>query len=85
MCIRDSFYEDINELELKNGVTVLELTRNATMQTESMRLYMDQKRAQSEQEVVMTSRGSRTTGSAFELDLQSSMATLKGDVRAEYE
>ena len=79
------FYEDINELELKNGVTVLELTRDATMQTESMRLYMDQKRAQGEQEVVMTGRGSRTTGSAFELDLQSSMATLKGDVRAEYE
>tara|TARA_Y100000287_G_C14030559_1_gene261418 strand:+ start:22 stop:561 length:540 start_codon:yes stop_codon:yes gene_type:complete len=79
------FYEDINELELKNGVTVLELTRDATMQTESMRLYMDQKRAQGEQEVVMTGRGSRTTGSAFELDLQSSMATLKGDVRTEYE
>ena len=79
------FYEDINELELKNGVTVLELTRDTTMQTESMRLYMDQKRAQGEQEVVMTGRGSRTTGSAFELDLQSSMATLKGDVRTEYE
>ena len=79
------FYEDINELELKNGVTVLELTRDATMRTESMRLYMDQKRAQGEQEVVMTGRGSRTSGSAFELDLQSSMATLKGDVRTEYE
>jgi LPS export ABC transporter protein LptC len=79
------FYEDINELELKNGVTVLELTRDATMRTESMRLYMDQKRAQGEQEVVMTGRGSRTTGLAFELDLQSSMATLKGDVRTEYE
>ena len=79
------FYEDINELELKNGVTVLELTRDATMQTGSMRLYMDQKRAQGEQEVVMTGRGSRTTGSAFELDLQSSMATLKGDVITKYE
>ena len=79
------FYEDINELELKNGVTVLELTQDATMQTESIRLYIDQKSAQGEQEVVMTSRGSRTTGSAFELDLQSSMATLKGDVRTEYE
>ena len=55
------------------------------MQTESMHLYMDQKRAQGEQEVVMTGRGSRTSGSAFELDLQSSMATLKGDVRTEYE
>ena len=79
------FFEDLNELELKNGVTVLELTRDATMQTESMRLYLEQKRAQGEQEVVMTGRGSRTTGSAFELDLQRSMATLKGDVRTEYE
>ena len=79
------FFEDLNELELKNGVTVLELTRDATMHTESMRLYMDQKRATGEQEVVMTGRGSRTTGSAFELDLQSSMATLRGDVRTEYE
>ena len=79
------FFEDINELELKNGVTVLERTRDATVQTESMRLYMDQKRAQGEQEVVMTSRSSRTTGSAFELDLQSSVATLKGDVKTEYE
>ena len=80
-----TFFEDLNELALKNGVTVLERTRDATMQTESMRLYMDQKRAQGEQEVVMTGRGSRTTGSAFELDLQRSMATLKGDVRTEYE
>ena len=79
------FFEDLNELELKNGVTVLERTRDATMQTESMRLYLEQKRAQGEQEVVMTGRGSRTTGSAFELDLQRSMATLKGDVRTEYE
>ena len=79
------FFEDLNELELKNGVTILELTRDATMQTESMHLYMDQKRAQGEQEVVMTGRGSRTSGSAFELDLQSSKATLKGNVRTEYE
>jgi len=79
------FFEDLNELELKNGVTVLERTRDARMQTESIRLYLEQKRAQGEQEVVMTGRGSRTTGSAFELDLQRSMATLKGDVRTEYE
>ena len=79
------FFEDLNELELKNGVTILELTRDATMQTKSMHLYMDQKRAQGEQKVVITGRGSRTSGSAFELDLQSSKATLKGDVRTEYE
>tara|TARA_X000000950_G_scaffold236215_1_gene286955 strand:+ start:4696 stop:5235 length:540 start_codon:yes stop_codon:yes gene_type:complete len=79
------FFEDLNELELKNGVTVLERTRDATMRTESMRLYVDQKFAQGEQDVVMTGRGGRTTGSAFELDLQRSMATLKGDVRTEYE
>ena len=80
-----TFFEDLNELELKNGVTILELTREATMQTESMHLYMDQKRAQGDQEVVMTGRGSRTSGSAFELDLQSNKATLKGDVKTEYE
>ena len=79
------FFEDLNELELKNGVTILELTRDATMRTESMHLYMDQKRAQGEQEMVITGRGSRTSGSAFELDLQSSKATLKGNVRTEYE
>ena len=79
------FFEDLNELELKNGVTVLERNLGASMQTKSMRLYLDQKRAQGEQEVVMTGRGSRTTGSAFELDLQRSVATLKGDVRTEYE
>ena len=79
------FFEDLSELELKNGVTVLERNLDASMQTESMRLYLEQKRAQGEQEVVMTGRGSRTTGSAFELDLQRSMATLKGDVRTEYE
>ena len=79
------FFEDLNELELKNGVTVKQLTRDATMHTESMRLYMDQKRAKGEREVVMTGRGSRTTGSAFELDLQRSMATLRGDVKTEYE
>ena len=62
-----------------------ELTRDATVHTESMRLYMDQKRAEGEREVVMTGRGSRTTGSAFELDLQHSMATLRGDVKTEYE
>ena len=79
------FFEDLNELELKNGVTILELTRDATMQTESIYLYMDQMLAQGGREVVMTGRGSRTSGSAFELDLQSGKATLKGDVRTEYE
>ena len=79
------FFEDLNELELKNGVTVLERTRDATMQTESMRLFMDQKRAQGEQEVVMTGRGGRWSGVGFGLDLRRSMATLKGDVRTEYE
>ena len=79
------FFEDLNELELKNGVTVLERNLDASMQTKSMRVYLDQKRAQGELKVVMTGRGSRTTGSAFELDLQRSVATLKGDVRTEYE
>jgi lipopolysaccharide export system protein LptC len=50
-----------------------------------MRLYMDQKRASGQQKVVLTGRGSRTTGSAFDLDLQTNTATLKGDVVTHYE
>ena len=79
------FYETTNELVLKNGVTVVERSREAVVSTEAMRLYMDQKRAVGEHEVVMTGQGSRTTGSSFELDLQTNTATLKGDVVTDYE
>jgi len=50
-----------------------------------MRLFMNQKRASGHQEVLLTGRGSRTTGSSFELDLQTNTATLKGDVVTQYE
>ena len=79
------FYETTNELVLKNGVTVVERSREAVVSTEALRLYMDQKRAVGEHEVVMTGQGSRTTGSSFELDLQTNTATLKGDVVTDYE
>ena len=79
------FYETTNELVLKNGVTVVERSREAVVSTEAMRLYMDQKRAVGEHEVVLTGQGSRTTGSSFELDLQTNTATLKGDVVTDYE
>ena len=79
------FYETTNELVLKNGVTVVERSREAVVSTEAMRLYMDQKRAVGEHEVVITGQGSRTTGSSFELDLQTNTATLKGDVVTDYE
>ena len=79
------FFEATNELVLKNGVTVLERSREAVVSTEAMRLYMNQKRAVGEHEVVMTGQGSRTTGAAFELDLQTNTATLKGDVVTDYE
>ena len=79
------FYETTNELVLKNGVTVVERSREAVVSTEAMRLYMEQKRAVGEHEVVMTGQGSRTTGSSFELDLQTNTATLKGDVVTDYE
>ena len=79
------FYEATNELVLKNGVTVVERSREAVASTEAMRLYMDQKRAVGEHEVVMTGEGSRTTSSSFELDLQTNTATLKGDVVTDYE
>jgi len=80
-----TFFEDINELVLQNGVTVIETERQATMTTEAMRLFMDQKRATGEQDVLLTGRGSRTSGSSFELDLQTNTATLKGDVVTQYE
>jgi len=79
------FYETSNELVLKNGVTVVERSREAVVSTEAMRLYMDQKRVVGEHKVVMTGQGSRTTGSSFELDLQTNTATLKGDVVTDYE
>ena len=80
-----TFFEDLNELALQNGVTVIETQRQATMTTDAMRLYMDQKRASGQQKVVLTGRRSRTTGSAFDLDLQTNTATLKGDVVTHYE
>ena len=80
-----TFFEDINELVLQNGVKVIETERQATMTTEVMRLFMDQKRASGDEEVLLTGRGSRTTGSSFELDLQTNTATLKGDVVTQYE
>ena len=79
------FFEATNELVLKNGVTVLERSREGVVSTEAMRLYMNQKRAVGEHEVVITGQGSRTTGASFELDLQTNTATLKGDVVTDYE
>lgn len=79
------FFEATNELILKNGVTVLERSREAVVSTEAMRLYMNQKRAVGEHQVVMTGQGSRTTGASFELDLQTNTATLKGEVITDYE
>jgi LPS export ABC transporter protein LptC len=79
------FFENSNELELKNGVTVIERNGEAAMTTEAMRLYMDENRAEGQHEVVMTGRGSRTVGSAFELDLSTHWATLIGNVSTEYE
>ncbi len=79
------FFENSNELALKNGVTVIERNGEAAMSTEAMRLYMDENRAEGQHEVVMTGRGSRTTGSAFELDLSTNRATLIGNVSTEYE
>jgi len=79
------FFENTNELALKNGVTVIERNGEAAMTTEAMRIYMDENRAEGQHEVVMTGRGSRTTGSAFELDLSTNRATLIGNVSTEYE
>ena len=46
---------------------------------------MDQKRAEGHDAVSLTGRGSKTTGAGFELDLVANTATLKGNVRTQYE
>jgi LPS export ABC transporter protein LptC len=58
-------YEMTNELALQDGVTVYEATNQATLNTETMLLKMDQKRAEGDNEVLLTGRGSKTTGSGF--------------------
>jgi len=50
-----------------------------------MRLFMDKKLASGEHQVVLTGRSSRTTGSAFKVDLRTNTATLMGDVQTNYE
>jgi lipopolysaccharide export system protein LptC len=50
-----------------------------------MLLKMDQKRAEGDNEVLLTGRGSKTTGSGFELDLVANTATVKGNVKTQYE
>ena len=79
------FFEDINELALTNGVVIDEHAQEARMTTQAMRLLMDQKLATGEHKVVLTGRGSRTTGSAFRVDLRTNKATLIGDVQTNYE
>ena len=78
-------YEMTNELALQDGVTVYEATNQATLNTETMLLKMDQKRAEGDNEVLLTGRGSKTTGSSFELDLVANTATVKGNVKTQYE
>lgn len=79
------FFENQNELALRGGVEIQELNQRATMTTDTMRLYMDDRRAEGLDPVTLTGQGSVTTGSSFELDLNTSTATLKGDVTTHYE
>ena len=79
------FFEDRNELALTNGVVIDEHEQEARMTTHAMRLFMDQKLATGEHRVLLTGRGSRTTGSAFRIDLGTNTATLIGDVQTNYE
>ena len=78
-------YERTNELALQDGVTVYEATNQATLNTETMLLNMDRKHAEGHNEVSLTGRGSKTTGSGFELDLVANTATVKGNVKTQYE
>ena len=79
------FFEDANELFLQDGVRIFEATRQGTIDTESMWLLIDEKRAKGNRNVVLTSPDSRTIGTGFELDLVKDIATLKGRVRTDYE
>ncbi|MDC1161047.1 LPS export ABC transporter periplasmic protein LptC, partial [Luminiphilus sp.] len=79
------FFEEANELFLRDGVRILEATRNGTINTESMWLLIDEKRATGDRDVVLTAPGSRTLGTGFELDLVRDKATLKGRVKTDYE
>lgn len=79
------FFEKSNELFLQHGVRILEANRNGTMSTESMWLFIDEKKALGDQDVVLTGPGSRTSGTGFELDLRNDKATLKGRVKTDYE
>ena len=78
-------YEQTNELALHDGVTVYEATNEATLNTETMLLNMDQKRAEGHDPVLLTGRGSKTTGAGFELDLVANTATVTGNVKTHYE
>lgn len=79
------FFEDRNELALSNGVVIDEHDQETRMTTQAIQLFMDKKRATGEHRVVLTGRGSRTTGSAFRVDLKTNTATLMGDVQTNYE
>jgi len=79
------FFEDANELFLQDGVRIFEATRKGTIDTESMWLLIDEKRAKGNRNVILTSPDSRTVGTGFELDLMTDVATLRGRVRTDYE
>ena len=79
------FFEVQNELALSKGVEIEELNQLATMRTDAMRLFIDDKRASGVYPVTLTGQESVTTGSSFELDLNTSTATLQGDVTTHYE
>ena len=79
------FFEVQNELALSKGVEIEELNQLATMKTDAMRLFIDEKRASGIYPVTLTGQKSVTTGSSFELDLNTSTATLRGGVTTHYE
>ena len=79
------FFEDANELFLQDGVRIFEATRKGTINTESMWLLIDKKRAIGSRDVILTNPDSRTVGTGFELDLVTDIATLRGRVKTDYE
>ena len=55
-------YERTNELALQDGVIVYEATNQATLNTETMLLNMDQKRAEGHDTVLLTGRLAKPLG-----------------------
>ena len=79
------YLDAANELVLWDGVKVSGSHHDVHMQTDSMHVFMNQKKAVGQSPVLLTGIGSHTRGDRFELNMNSNKATLKGNVQTHYE